>query len=309
MNLLMTGASGFLGHHLLAELIKHYRITTLGRQAGADQTAIHRHITCDLAEQTPDLPAEPFDLVVHAAGKAHTVPRYLAEHIEYERVNVQGTSRLLLALEQLPTPPDAFVYISTVMVYGRQEGQFLTELTPLDATDTYGASKVRAEELVRNWGQQTGVRTTILRLPLVVAREPNGNLALMKQAIERGYYVRIGTGLVRRSMVRADDVAAILLRAAARGGTFNLTDGHHPYVRDIEAALARQAGRTTLPTVPLGLVRPLARVGDALGSLLGRRFPFDSMVLQKLTNSLTFSDEAARQQLNWNPRPVLDLFA
>lgn len=304
MTILLTGASGFLGSHIYAELAPNHTVWTLGRTPVSD-----RHIRCDLAEQMPVLPTNvAFDVVINAAGKAHAVPRTDAERADYERINVQGTARLLAALKQQATLPQAIVHLSTVLVYGRVEGTLLNETTPLNAVDSYGPSKVRSESALRQWCEQTGVRLAILRLPLVVAEPPNGNVAAMQRAIRRGYYVRIGTGAARRSMVRADDVAAVLRRAAAVGGTYHLTDGHHPTVAELETALARSVGRSRIPSVPLGLARLVARVGDGINALVGRRFPLDSIALQKLTGSLTFSDAAARQHLDWTPRPVLDLF-
>lgn len=304
MNILMTGASGFLGSRIYDELTQNHTVTTLGRTAVAA-----RHITSDLTIHLPSLAHASFDYVVNAAGKAHSVPRTAAERADYERVNVAGTARLLAALEQMPMRPKAVVHISTVLVYGRLGGHLLDETTLLGATDAYGLSKVRAEAAVREWGERTGSCVAILRLPVVVAGHPNGNVATLMNAIRRGYYVRIGHGLARRSMVRADDVAAVIDRAAGVGGTFNLTDGCHPGVGELEDALARYVGRSEpIRAVPLRLARAVATVGDGINALVGRRFPLDTVALQKLTHSLTFSDELARRHLGWNPRPVLDLF-
>lgn len=313
MNVLLTGASGFLGSRIRAQLQPDHNVITLGRTPLNQSLIRGCHVTCDLARIVPRLPDEPVDLVVHAAGKAHAVPRNAGERADYERVNVQGTARLLTALERLPDLPRALVHISTVLVYGRTEGHLLDEATPLGARDTYGLSKVRAEAVVREWADRTGVCATILRLPLVVAEQPNGNVAVLTNAIRRGYYVRIGSGGPRRSMVRADDVAEVIRRAAEIGGTFHLTDGCHPSVRELEDAIARRVGRRISPSVPLPVAQAVATLGDGINAVagqirLGRRFPLDSITLQKLTGSLTFSDEAARRQLNWRPRPVLDLF-
>ncbi|GAB3894469.1 NAD-dependent epimerase/dehydratase family protein [Spirosoma agri] len=303
MNLLLTGASGFLGSRILNELELRHTVTTLGRQDLGSS-----HICCDMTDKEPDLADRSIDVVVNCAGKAHSVPRNSRERADYERVNVQGTSRLLTALETCSTLPQSIVHISTVLVYGRAEGNLLDEQTTLDASDAYGSSKLRAETVVREWGNKNGVRVTILRLPLVVAEPLNGNLATMKKAIQRGYYVRIGDGEARRSMVRADDVAAVIVRAAGVGGTFNLTDGHHPSVRALEQAIARTIGRERMPTVSLSTAKAIARIGDGINACIGRRFPLDSIALRKLTGSLTFSDEAARLHLGWNPRSVLDVF-
>ncbi|MFD2573467.1 NAD-dependent epimerase/dehydratase family protein [Spirosoma soli] len=308
MNVLLTGASGFLGSRIYARLRRQHSITTLGRTADESSSAKDQHIFCDLSNQVPILPRQSIDLVVNAAGKAHAVPRNAADRTEYERINVQGTARLLTALEKASTLPKALVHISTVLVYGRSEGELLDENTPLNAEDVYGLSKIKAEQLVRQWSDRTGVRITILRLPLVAAEQPTGNLAAMMDAIRRGYYVRIANNMARRSMVRADDVAAVMIRAAEKGGTFNLTDGYHPSVWEIETAFMRLVGRSHLINMPLSVAKTIGKVGDGIATVTGRRFPFDSSTYQKLTSSLTFSDEAARQQLNWNPRPVLNLF-
>jgi nucleoside-diphosphate-sugar epimerase len=304
MNVLLTGASGFLGSRIYAELQKNHVVTTMGRTAVAP-----RHIMGDLTKRLPSLAHASFDYVVNAAGKAHSVPRTAAERSAYECVNVEGVCRLLTALERMPVRPKAFVHLSTVLVYGRSSGLLLDEATPRTATDVYGLSKLRAEDAIRAWGERTGVSTTILRLPLVVAEQPNGNVAALMKAIERGRYVRIGDGGARRSMVRADDVAALVDRAAGTSGTFHLTDGYSPSVAELEMALAGYVGRTKpIPSMPLVAARTLAAVGDGINALVGRRFPLDTPALQKLTQSLTFSDALARQQLNWNPRPVLALF-
>ncbi|GAB3789763.1 NAD-dependent epimerase/dehydratase family protein [Spirosoma horti] len=304
MNILLTGASGFLGSRIHQQLVSEHCITTLGRTACSS-----RHILCNLAGQVPNLADRRFDVVIHAAGKANAVPRTAAERADYQRVNGQGTAHLLNALEKLPSLPTAFVHLSTVLVYGCSSGQELQESTPLLATDPYGASKIDSEKWLQIWATRTGVRLAILRLPLVVAEPLHGNLAILQTAIRRGYYVRIGNGLARRSLVRADDVTAVLIRAAHVGGTFNLTDGYHPTVRELEEAIARNLGRKRpIPSVPLSLINPIARLGDGINAVIGRRFPVDSIALQKLTSTLTFSDERARQQLDWHPRPVLDIF-
>ncbi|GAB4044465.1 NAD-dependent epimerase/dehydratase family protein [Spirosoma jeollabukense] len=303
MNALLTGASGFLGSRIYRELIQQHTVTTLGRTVVSN-----RHIHCDLTQARPVLLPEPYDIIIHSAGKAHAVPRNVIERADYERVNVYGISRLLNMLERSPILPKSFVHISTVLVYGRSEGQSLTEMTPLDAKDAYGLSKIMAEDVVRSWAKRNGVRLAILRLPLVVAENPRGNLSTMIKAIKRGYYVHMGTGSARRSMVRADDVAAVIIRAAEVGGIFNLTDGYHPSVREVEESIARQAGKKTRLIIPLDLAKALAYAGDGINALVGHRFPLDSIALQKLTHSLTFSDELARKQLDWHSRPVLDVF-
>ncbi|GAB3890966.1 NAD-dependent epimerase/dehydratase family protein [Larkinella knui] len=294
---LLTGPNGFLGKYLAQGLTETgYRVLGLGRTAG--------DVICDLASQSPDLSGKSIDLVVHAAGKAHTVPRNEQESQAFFRINRDGTLRLLEALDQLKTLPSSFVLISTVAVYGCETGENITEEVALLGKSPYAESKIQAEQLVQHWCQERGIRCLILRLPLIVGANAPGNLGKLVRAIRRGRYVHIGSGSARRSMVLAEDVARLIPGAAQLGGIYNLTDGIHPSVRELGDAIAQQTGNRPIPTIPFGLARLLARLGDGLTFLIGRRFPFDSIALTKITGSLTFSDQRARQELGWRPQPV-----
>jgi nucleoside-diphosphate-sugar epimerase len=299
---LLTGHNGFLGKYLAQGLAEAgYRVLGLGRTEG--------DIRCDLAIQQPDLSGKSINLVVHAAGKAHSLPRNAEESDYFFRVNRDGTIRLLQALEQLKTFPAAFVLISSVAVYGFENGENLSEDVILKARSPYGVSKLQAEQMVQSWCEKRGIQFAILRLPLVVGDNAPGNLGALVRAIHRGRYVRIGSGSARRSMVLAEDVARIIPKAARIGGIYNLTDGVHPSMRELGDAIVWQTGRRPGLAVPYGFAQAIARLGDGINFLIGRRFPFDSITLAKVTRSLTFSDQKARQQLGWRPRSVVSFFA
>ncbi len=301
---LLTGASGYVGQHLYANrLAAGDALTTLGRTAVG-----HSFMSCDLTTETPDFQGQTFDYVIHSAGWAHSMARTPEEIAACEALNIGGTERLLAGLDTADRLPTSFVHISSILVYGRLTGEALSESTPLQAADPYGQSKIAAENRVLAWGQRTGVRTTILRLPLVVANNPQGNLRTMYRAIDRGFYVRFGTGAARRSMVLATDVARVLPMAMQTAGIFNLTDGQHPTVRQLEDAFARLIGRKRIPVLPMPLARLLALTGDTINPLLGGRFPLTSVTLAKLTQSLTFDDTKAQRELAWQPRPILTFF-
>lgn len=290
MRILLTGAGGFLGR-----IIRHHLgdlgPVTLGRGSNMDRRV-------DLTGRLPDL--DGFDMVVHAAGKAHVLPKGRKEAEEFQTVNHMGTMNLLDALTRGSTPPSTFVLISTVAVYGVEEGSDIDESHPLMADTPYAVSKARAEEAVHSWAARQGVHALILRLPLVVGRNPPGNLGAMERHIRRGTYLRIGTGEARRSMVLGSDIAGLLRRAQGSSGTYNLTDGHHPSIREMDSHMARQLG-LNIRTVPTRLARWMAKAGDLVpGS------PFDSYRLEKLSRSLTFNDDKAVRSLAWSPSKVLD---
>jgi len=295
---LLTGAAGFLGGYFYRELQKQGKlVTVLDRIASGN----NRWIQFDLAADKELRLEETYDEVYHLAGLAHIRPKTPADANRFYSTNRQGTDRLLRALKSTK----AFVFISTVAVYGVERGSLLDEDTPRMAADPYGESKREAEDLVLRWGEQQGVRTTILRLPLVVGRGAPGNLSAMLDAIQRGRYFGISKGEARRSMVNAADVARIAPRAAQAGGIYHLTDGCHPSFRELEAGISKAVGKRVPRQIPRWAACSAARLGDAAG-VFGIRLPLDTHILRKMTSTLTFSDARACAELRWRPRPVLD---
>lgn len=293
---LITGAHGFLGRYLYKALAEVGPVITLGRHPGSD-------IQADIATGVPPI-KEPADWVIHNAGKAHIVPRTEAEALDFDRVNRQGTLHLLEALERVGLPR-RFVFISTVAVYGLDDGEGITEETPLLGSSPYAISKIAAEDAVRDWCTRHGVQWVILRLPLIAGPDAPGNLGAMRRAIQRGYYVRIKGNTARRSLVAAADVAQLITTLPDRSGIYNLTDGLHPTLSSIEATLEDAIGKPIRWNVPLSLLRQGARAGDLLQSL-GIPFPLTSTRLQKLSATLTFDDQHARQELGWAPISALN---
>jgi nucleoside-diphosphate-sugar epimerase len=294
---LVTGSSGFLGTALVQRLTAEgYSVDTLARKRGS--------IVADLTERPPSLERRAYDVVYHLAGKAHATARTQEERAAFFAANVVGTQHLLSALEKV-TPPARFVFVSTVAVYGLEAGEGLSEDTERAAQDPYGLSKRQAEDLVADWGAHHGISVSIVRLPLVAGRGAPGNLAAMVAAIRRGWYMGVGDGSNRRSIVDVSDVVAILPRIAERGDVFHLTDGVHPTFAEIELAIAAAMGRPAPPRIPLRAARWVANIGDRVESTTGYRFPLTSRALSKMTSTLTFNDARARRQLGWAPQPAL----
>lgn len=291
MKILITGSSGFLGSVMVNTLKGNHQITTLHRRSDAD-------IVCDLSHQIPDL--TDCDMIVHNAGKAHVVPKNATQSDAFTRVNYQGTLHLLMAIDKLQQKPKTLVFISTVAVYGAEQGVMITENHALDGNTPYALSKIKAEEAIQQYGRQHQISTVILRLPLVVAPQPPGNLGAMIKGIKKGYYFRIGDGQVKRSMVWAQDVAELIPNLLNKQGIYHLTDGVHPEFAALENKIAQQFGKR-IKSLPMGLIKGIAKIGNIIPG-----FPLNRYRLQKLTATLTFSDEKARVELNWNPKPILN---
>jgi nucleoside-diphosphate-sugar epimerase len=182
-----------------------------------------------------------------------------------------------------------------------ESGSEIAETHPLLGVSPYAKSKINAEKIVQEWCSQNRIMLTILRLPLVVGYNPPGNLGMMIKWMKRGLYVGIGSGQTRKSMVLAEDVARFIPIIQQVGGTYNLTDGVHPSMQELENALARAFGKSKPLRFPERWLRTLAKAGDTLGD----RTPLNTNRLAKLTSTLTFSDGKARKE-GWSPRSVLE---
>lgn len=289
MKILLTGASGFLGKHLLEELSKNDEVDTFGRRESdtyiSDLTAANIKITSQ------------YDLIVHAAGMAHKTPRNKSENEAFFKINEEGTRNFI---NSVTNKTKALVFISSVAVYGKNEGVGIEESAILFGGGAYADSKVNAEKLVLEWGKKNNVQISILRLPLVVGKNVPGNLLLMKNAIKSGTYFRIGKGLAKKSMVLAEDVGKIILHLTGKQGIFNLTDGCHPTFFELENALAKKESKR-IKCIPYFVAKFGAIPGDIFDF-----WPLTSQSFKKIVSSLTFNDDKAKKELGWQPTPVLD---
>ena len=292
MNVLITGASGFLGSKIYS---KFPYADTLGRD-------LSNNIVIDLALEIPIF-NKKYDLVIHCAALAHKDPTDKIQENKFYEVNYAGTLNLLKGLTRLG-PPKKFVLVSTVAVYGLLIGENINEDHQLDPDTAYAKSKSLSEEITISWGKSNNVKVTILRLPLVIGTNPPGNLGSMIRGIKNGYYFNISGGTAKKSMVLASDVVKFMLKASEVGGIYNLTDGYHPNFYELSRNIGVQLGKNFIPNISIFFAKILAFIGDKLV----QKFPINSDKLNKITYTLTFDDSKARKAFGWNPTPVLKGF-
>jgi nucleoside-diphosphate-sugar epimerase len=293
MKILLSGSSGFLGNQIFSKIISDHLVFDLNRSTGCYKI--------DLVKTIPKL-EEEFDLVIHNAGKAHLLPKTKEEKEIFFKVNVLGTANLLKGLEK--KIPKQFVFISSVSVYGLQEGFLINENASLASKEPYGLSKIQAENILIDWCQKNSVVLTILRLPLVVGINPPGNLGTMIKGISKCFYFNIAGGAAKKSMVLGVDVANHILKAAEIGGIYNLTDGYHPSFLELSENISVQLGKRKPLNMPIWLATIIAMFGD----LIGNKAPLNNKKLMNITSNLTFDDTKARDAFGWDPTPVLQGF-
>lgn len=291
--LLFTGGTGFLGRNIKPILDRSYDVTTIGIMA-ADM------IKANFVSGVPELP-EKYDIVLHAAGKAHIYPKTEAEKQAFYDVNYKGTINLCKALEKVGVPK-SFVFISTLNVYGDVCGNNDTEDSrPLMGDSPYADSKIKAEEYLTNWCKEHNVILGILRPSLLAGKSAPGNLGAMVNGIRTGAYLSIAGGKARKSMLMVDDIAHLVPLVAEKGGVYNVCDDHNPSFGELEATIARQLGKRKLISIPYWMAKCLALVGDVFSF-----FPINSRRLEKIVSTDIWSNEKAKRELGWKPMDVIE---
>ncbi len=292
MRALVTGASGFIGGVLCAQLLEHgHEVHALVRRPGSAPAGA-RELVAELSDG-PGLvgvltSAHP-DCVFHLAAE---IASQRSERKVHE-VNVEGTRRLLgacraLTGEDLADGPRSdgprFVFASTV-VTGDAHGALLTEETPLPVETPYGRSKQEGERLVLGCG-----------LPAVVLRPshvygPGGWYAneLIAHLRQPGRFAVVGSGENLWDVVHVDDVASALVIAgesAPAGSVFHVVDDEPISFYDFMALTAEELGIGAPRRTPVALARIVA----------------GSNAVAAAVRSARSSNAKLKRELGWEPR-------
>ncbi|MFI3314595.1 MAG: NAD(P)-dependent oxidoreductase, partial [Rikenellaceae bacterium] len=107
-----------------------------------------------------------------------------------------------------------------------------------------------------------------------------------------------------KSVLMVEDIANLVPLLYDKGGVYNVCDTKHSTFCELENIILKELGKKSVLSLPYWLVKCMALVGDCLGA----NAPINSIKLDKLVKSLTFSNEKARKILGWKPISVLENF-
>ena len=293
---LVTGAGGFIGRHLLKRLLEqHDRVRVLVRR---------------------EIPLDPrVEVVIGDLGDPEAVDRAVAGteiiyHVgaamsgsreDFERGTVVGTRNVIASMRRHQVR--RLVYVSSLSVLhaaAAKPGMLMREDWPLEPRanerGAYTQTKLAAEQLVR---QATDLQAVILRPGQVFGP----GAPVLTGAVARhvnGRYLILGDGQLRLPLVYVDDVVdAVLLAAKHDTGLFHIVDTGNI----TQEQLTRRVAGTdaAIVKIPLPFVYLAAFGIEVLGKLLKRSVPLTRYRLKSALAPIAFDCSAAEQVLGWKP--------
>lgn len=282
MNVLVTGADGFVGARLVPRLAAAGHVVTAAIRPGgaAPPTGTNRTVELELrdAASVAGCAAAARDAVVHLAGVASGADARHDPGGAWE-VNAAGTARLCETLADRFSGQSGplVLVVSTAEVYGRAEVERpRVETDAARPRSAYAASKLGAEEAALAAWRRAGLRVVVVRpFPHTGAGQDERFVvpafARRLAAAKRSGAPTVGVGNldVVRDLLHVDDVIdayLALLQAAQPGETYNVASGTGISIREVFERLARLLGVAARPEIDVALQRPADiphLVGDA----------------------------------------------
>lgn len=284
MNIIITGASGFVGTNLSTYLkYNHHAIDALSLR-GDWLSKLDKNA----------------DAIIHLAGKAHDLEN-VSDESEYFKINRDLTMQLFDVF--LKSDIKDFFFFSSVKAVADTADNIVKEDIIPNPLTPYGKSKLEAEQYLLAQKLPAEKRLFIIRPCMIHGPGNKGNLNLLYKVVEKGIPWPLSKFDNSRSFLSIDNlsylVQEMLINKDVQSGIYNFSDDEslstNELIISINKALSRKA--KFLP-IPKGLIQAVAKCGDII------RFPLNSERIKKLTENYVVSNQKIKTALNIKQLPL-----
>ncbi|MBN1539192.1 MAG: NAD-dependent epimerase/dehydratase family protein [Candidatus Thermoplasmatota archaeon] len=298
---IVTGGFGFLGRKVSSRLREEgFRVIQMALP-GEDVQG-QDHIRGDITDPSSlDLP--PTDIIVHCAGILES--SHPTDQMMY-KVNHEGTMNIYG--KGLEAGMKKFVMISTVSAIGPQ-GTFespMTEETEPRPDDTYGRSKLRAEQFLVKRGEEDVIDVIILRPTVLYGVGMNIHSSGMKTftSLRKGIMPLVGEGRIIFNMLHVDNLVQAIFLSVTRGKgvmIFNVSEG--PYtLKEVISTIEKEMGKKGHRRVPKAALYLAARAFQVMSPFLKGPPPVSMAKYRGLTSSIWhLNSSRIRRELGYEP--------
>ena len=319
MRALVTGATGFLGSHVVEQMLEQgYEVCALARRTsdiGHLETTGAAIVFGDVEDiESLRHAVSGVDVVVHAA--ARVMPGW-GHWSDYDRCIVKGTENVLRASAQADVP--RFLHFSTIAVYGEacNADVPVDESAPcrvdLKPETYYDCAKIEADRLAFEYHSSGKIQVSAVRPGWVYGPRDRLLTDRIYRQLQMPIVVWPGNANPRIPLVYATDVADCVIRTVtserAIGQVYNVAPPYEVRLRDFAAAMARALGRPEPKIfVPFSVAYAACAVSEAWAKLRRvKEMPFLTRSgLMSLNTEMMADASKAMMELGWEPKVTIE---
>ncbi len=304
MNVLVTGATGFVGSRIIDVLNlgeQFIPVAAVRNNSNQLDKKIQFFIIDSLGPDNSWKSAlKDIDVVIHVAARVHVMIEDAKNSLsEYRKINVEGT--LNLARQAAYADVKRFIFISSIKVNGEStqvNKPFKEEDIPAPI-DSYGISKYETEQELYQLAKKTGMEIVCIRPTLVYGPGVKANFLSMMKWLYKGVPLPFGSIYNKRSLVALDNLVDLIITCidhpAAANETFLVSDGDALSTTELLKAVAVSLGKKPL------LLPVNQKILEFFLTLTGKKD-----LAQRLCGSLQVDISKSKKLLNWTPPVSVD---
>ena len=294
MRILVTGATGFVGRHLVNELVKKHKVLALSRDPDKARDILPENVEIirgDITdrESLKGLRRKRIDVVYHLAAEIDESSKRLWE------INVTGLRNILDVFRNKRL--ERFIYLSSIGVLGGTSIP-AKENFPYNPETRYEASKAEAERIIADYWLKYQIQYTIIRSTIIYG--PNKVWAGIINAAKKGFPL-IGSGENKFHLIYIDDVVSALVLALspiARNKTYNIAGPDSLTYKETYNIICKILG-SKMPSMKVP--RSAAIAFASIYSKVNSNLTVNPANIKRLTRNRIVDYSLAERELGWKP--------